>query len=115
MSGGPARTSRAIQLAIEYAAASGAVLVASAGNNGDQVLDNFPAAYDAVICVGATTATDGAASFSNHGMRIDLVAPGVDILSTEHGGYFTLSGTSQSAAYVSGVAAHLRYRHPELP
>ena len=115
MSWGTLRNSRAIQLAIEYAAASGAVLVASAGNNGDRVLDNFPAAYDAVISIGATTTTDVLAGFSNHGVRVDLVAPGVDILSSEHGAYFTLSGTSQSAGYVSGVAAHLRHRYPALP
>jgi hypothetical protein len=114
MSWGTGRNSRAIQLAIEYAAATGAVLVASAGNDGEQVLDNFPAAYDAVIAIGATNPTDGRAQFSNHGVRVDLVAPGVDILSTEHGAYFTLSGTSQSAGYVSGVAAHLRYRYPAL-
>jgi hypothetical protein len=115
MSWGTGRRSGAIQMAIDYAAATGAVLVASAGNAGGQVLDNFPAAYDAVISVGATTSIDALAEFSNHGVRVDLVAPGVNILSTQHGGYFSLSGTSQAAAYVTGVAAHLRYRHPELP
>jgi hypothetical protein len=79
------------------------------------VLDNFPAAYDAVISVGATAINDALASFSNHGVRIDVAAPGVNILSTEHGAYFSLSGTSQSAAFVTGIAAHLRYRYPELP
>jgi hypothetical protein len=115
MSWGTARRSGAIELAIQYAAATGAVLVASAGNAGDQVLDNFPAAYDLVISVGATTDDDGRAGFSNHGVRVDLSAPGVNILSTEHGAYFSLSGTSQSAAFVTGVAAHLRFRYPDLP
>ncbi len=45
------------------------------------------------------------ASFSNYGSIISLAAPGVDILSTYvGGGYATVSGTSMSAAHVSGVA-----------
>ncbi len=114
MSWGTSRLSRVIEDAVAYASAAGAVLVASAGNSGDRITENFPAAFDQVIAVGATTATDAVAGFSNRGPRLDLVAPGVDILSTQRGGYSVLSGTSQSAALVSGVLAHLRYRHPEL-
>ncbi len=114
MSWGTGRLSPVIKDAVAYAAATGAVLVASAGNAGGRVTENFPAAYDEVIGVGATTASDGIAGFSNYGVRVDLAAPGVDILSSQHGAHFSLSGTSQSAALVSGVAAHLRYRHPTL-
>ena len=114
MSWGTGRLSPVIKDAVAYAAASGAVLVASAGNAGGRVTENFPAAYDEVIGVGATTASDGIAGFSNYGVRVDLAAPGVDLLSSQHGAHFSLSGTSQSAALVSGVAAHLCYRHPTL-
>ncbi len=114
LSWGTNRLSAVIRDAVAYAAARGAVLVASAGNAGGPVTDNFPAAFDQVIAVGATAPNDGLAGFSNRGVRVDLTAPGVNILSTQRRGHFLLSGTSQAAALVSGVAAHLRYRHPDL-
>ncbi len=113
LSWGTSRLSPVIRDAVAYAAASGAVLVASAGNAGGSVTANFPAAFDEVIAVGATTANDALAGFSNRGVRVDLVAPGVDIVSSQRGGHAELSGTSQAAALVSGVLAHLRYRYPE--
>jgi len=114
MSWTTARLSMPIRDAVDYAASKGAVLVASAGNGGGRVNDSFPAAFDPVIAVGASTQTDGLANFSNRGPRVDLVAPGVNILSTLRGGHVVFSGTSQSAALVSGVIAHLLYRHPHL-
>jgi len=114
LSWGTSRLSPVIRDAVAYAAAKGGRPRRFRRQHGRSVTDNFPAAFDQVIAVGATAPSDGLAGFSNRGVRIDLVAPGVNILSTQHGGHFLLSGTSQAAALVSGVAAHLRYRYPAL-
>lgn len=91
---------------------AGIVYVVSAGNDGVDCKDTVPAAYDEVITVSALDDRDGTPSkdvfayFSNYGADIDLIAPGVKILSTaNNGSTSSLSGTSFSAPHVSGVAA----------
>ena len=94
-----------LETAINNAAASGAVIVASAGNNGEP---RYPAAYQKVIAVSATNKNDGHPSFSNQGNYVDLAAPGTNILSTwAGGGYAGASGTSESAPFVSALAGLL--------
>jgi subtilisin family serine protease len=53
------------------------VLVASAGNDGDQKIQ-FPAGYGQVIAVGATDINDNPATFTNFGGWVDITGPGVD-------------------------------------
>jgi subtilisin len=91
--------------ACDAAYAAGMLLVAAGGNtNGNEV--KYPAAYSSVIAVTATDAVDQAASFSPLGPELELAAPGAEILSTVRGGgYDVLSGTSQAAPHVSGIAA----------
>ena len=96
--------------ACEQAAAAGILLVAAAGNFGTSIGigDNilFPARYSSVIAVGATTEDDDRASFSGTGLDLELMAPGENILSTDlFGGYAYVSGTSFSAAHVTGASA----------
>jgi thermitase len=58
--------------------------------------------------VGAISADGRLAPFSGRGRWVDLAAPGTDIISTsKSGGYDTQSGTSMSAAFVSGLAGLL--------
>lgn len=84
---------------------SGVVLVASAGNSGT-TKPVYPAALDEVISVGSIDQNGQGAFFSNFGDWVDIVSPGVDILSAAPFGQYTLkSGTSMSAPYVAGVAA----------
>src|SRR3989344_2661123 len=87
---------------------NGILLVAASGNGGtDNIL--YPAKYSSVIAVGATNENDDLASFSSYGFEQELVAPGVDINSTDLGnGYNTASGTSMSAPHVTGVAALIK-------
>lgn len=92
--------------AVDYAVAKGALVVAAAGNNGDDGNAPLcPGAYDNVFCVGSTTSTDGRADYSNHGPHLDIAAPGNQIYSTVPDGYDFMSGTSMAAPVISGSAA----------
>jgi subtilisin family serine protease len=91
--------------AVNYAAAHGVIVVAAAGNDGDDI-PFYPASYDHVISVASTTNTNGRSSFSNYGSYIDIAAPGSEIYSTLYdNAYGYAYGTSMAAPHLSGVAA----------
>ncbi|MEB3327951.1 MAG: S8 family serine peptidase [Candidatus Sericytochromatia bacterium] len=101
-----------LRAAVDQAALAGVLVVAAAGNS-NVTSPFYPAAYEAVLAVGATTSTDARASFSNHGLWVELAAPGVDILSTTFdGGYGLKSGTSMACPLVAGAAALLKSVRP---
>ena len=104
---GGVNPSQTLQDAVDYAYSHNVTVVASAGNTGGNVI-MYPARYPQVIAVGATDALNAHAGFSNAGPEMALVAPGDQIYSTLPGGYGYRSGTSMSAAFVSGLAAILR-------
>lgn len=108
----------AVHNALKAAVASNVVLIAAVGNAGDKGnLERFPAAYPEVLAVGAIDRIGNVPAFSEHGRQVDLVAPGVEVPTLDKssvGGYSTSSGTSASAAIVSGAAALVRARYPEL-
>ena len=90
-------------------------MVAAAGNAGPKSPPLYPAANANVIAVSATDAQDKLFAASNRGSYIALAAPGVDIfLPAPDEKYQMTSGTSFSAAYVSGLAALMLERNPAL-
>lgn len=104
-----------IERAIAATAARDVLLVAAAGNAGPKSPPLFPAANPNVIAVSGTDAQDRLFTASNRGMHIALAAPGTDIfLPAPDQKYQMTSGTSFSAAYVSGIAALLLERNPAL-
>lgn len=92
----------------------GVVLVAAAGNGGEKSPPLYPGADPNVIAVTATDDGNRLLSQANRGRYIDLAAPGVQVLVAVPGGYEVSSGTSYSAAEVSGIAALMLQRDPRL-
>jgi len=104
-----------IERGIAAAAAKGIVMVGAAGNAGPKSPPLYPAANANVIAVSATDAQDKLFPASNRGGYIAVSAPGVDIfLPAPDEKYQMASGTSFSAAYISGLAALMLERNPAL-
>ncbi|HEV7845371.1 MAG TPA: S8 family peptidase [Thermoleophilaceae bacterium] len=115
---GPDR-SLALEQAIRDAGAQGALVVASAGNDGgdrDRVA-SYPTSIDspALISVASSDRSGGLGYSSAYGRgSVDMAAPGADVLTANlGGGYSSRSGTSFAAAYMSGAAALLRAARPD--
>ncbi|MBB4773489.1 S8 family peptidase [Actinomadura livida] len=111
--------------AIGYAIGKGVVVVAAVGNDGDKerfrdedgfTRYSYPASYPGVIAVAATRLDGTRAEFSNRNYSVLLSAPGQGLVAARPGdGYHVSSGTSDSTALVSGIAALIRARYPDLP
>ncbi|WP_160316167.1 S8 family serine peptidase [Acetobacterium bakii] len=102
-----------LKTAVADAADAGKILVSAAGNEGDLVQYagkySYPASYENVISVAATTNLNGSAAFSQYNNQVDLSAPGLELYTTTmNGGYAIASGTSFSAPIISGACAVLK-------
>ncbi len=132
--GGAGASTTAVTQACANAVTQGVVLVAAAGNN-NQDIDgsNFgPANLPTVIAVGSIDSQGNKASFSNTGNKLELVAPGLFLLSTRAGsnneaaqdlladgsvlpdGYIIRSGTSFSTPMVAAAAALIFEQNPNF-
>jgi subtilisin family serine protease len=126
------------RLAVDYAYKQGVLVVVAAGNSAENTKTYGLASLPNVIAVGASDVNDKRAGFSNWGEAVDIVAPGVNVLSLRarrtdvslvsgqknykpgadfvgpEAKYYHATGTSFAAPYVTGVASLLFAHNPQL-
>ncbi len=99
--------------AVDYAISNNVLVVAASGNSGSQDLI-YPAAWDGVLSVGASTHDDRRAHYSTYNANLSMMAPGGnadgdsthEILGAEPGAVYAFgSGTSYAAPQVAAAAA----------
>lgn len=111
--GTASRPPQIVHDAIKEATAQGIIILAATGNENSEVC--YPALYDEVIAVSAIDKSLQHAGFSNHGIKNEITAPGVDIVSTyKNGSYARLSGTSMATPLVAGATALILARQKDL-
>ena len=130
--GGPGAGTGILQQYVDYATSHNVVVVAAAGNDGEESIDiatapHYPAACNGVIAVGATDAVGNHAPFSSYGNWIDVVAPGDMTNGSQQDGLITtlrptssnnfaqygaVAGTSFSSPLVAAVAFLMRSADP---
>ncbi len=117
LSWGTSAESVALRDAIERAGRRNVVVVCSAGNNGRDLSSTpyYPASFATknLISVAASDNLDQLTSWSNWGRKINVAAPGTDILTTQMGGgYWNVTGTSAAAPIVTGIVGLLKTFRP---
>lgn len=110
---GGSSNSLTLQNAVNYAWNKGVVLVAAAGNNGNNT-PVYPAACNNVVAVSATNSSDAIPTWSSYGSYVDVSAPGESILTTWGGDYAYVSGTSFSSPVTAATIALMISIQPKL-
>ncbi|MCH7891367.1 MAG: S8 family serine peptidase, partial [Gemmatimonadetes bacterium] len=87
--------------------------VIAAGNESRNVSNVTPAKVAGAITVGSYDINGDFSSFSNWGPKVDILAPGEDIVSlSPNGGPVAMTGTSKAASPVTGAAALYLSQNP---
>ncbi|MEV4758017.1 type VII secretion-associated serine protease mycosin [Micromonospora sp. NPDC049559] len=107
--------SPSLDKAVTAAVRADVLIVAGAGNKPRDFGVTFPAFLPGVLAVSATDRNSNLSNVSVTGRKIAIAAPGTDIYTTRpNGAYRAGTGTSDSAAIVSGAAALVRSKYPNL-
>jgi len=100
--------------AIQMAVDNNLVVVCSSGNGFASTV-GYPSSNPNVMSIGATNESELREGFSNQGPRLEISAPGTNILTTTiGGGYSAVGGTSFSSPIISGVIALMLAVNPGL-
>ncbi len=121
--GGPT-DSAALRQAVADVTARGILVVAASGNGREAAPEeiSYPAGYDEVLAVGASTRDGSIARYSSGGPHLDVAAPGgagtgeadTDLLVlAERDTVAPAAGTSFAAPLVAGAALLFRWAHPD--
>lgn len=104
-----------VESAMKQLRGVGIATAVAAGNNGYDGFISEPACLTDAIAVGATTAGDQIASYSNNSALVKLLAPGDQINGAVPGGKYDIkSGTSMASPHVAGAFGLLRTSVPKL-
>jgi hypothetical protein len=107
--------SAAEKAAVAYAVSRDVLLVAPAGDNGqDGDAVNYPAGYPGVVVVGAFGRSFVKSAYSSRQGYVTLTAPGEDVVAASPTGYQTMDSTWAASAIVAGIAALIRSQFPDL-
>lgn len=110
--GGPQMSERLHRVFMDIAA-DGKFIFAASGNDGGRV--NYPGAWPETIGVGAADKNGRLTRFTSRGPELDIIAPGVDILSTIPGGrYAVMSGTSMATPLAASIGALALAKHKKV-
>ncbi|MCA1320475.1 S8 family serine peptidase [Bacillus tianshenii] len=98
---------------LDRAYAQNMLIVASTGNEGNNLDVFYPAKFSTVIAVSAVDQNNSIAPFSSIGDTVEIAAPGIGIYSTYlDNGYTYMNGTSMAAPFVTGTLALLKSQDP---
>jgi type VII secretion-associated serine protease mycosin len=112
---GAVAPSQPLQSGMKIAEGKDVLVVAASGNVGQDVVAAYPAAMPGVLAVGASDKAGKHAAISVPTKQVQICAPGVEIEGAKPPDRYSIGeGTSDSTAIVSGAAALVRSKFPQL-